>query len=141
MAVNELGVMCNPSAEEARTSKTAIEELATISGLPIMKVTKELKGLVWRPRRSGEAGKKESRTGCNEKAAAIEMSGTRAVAIPRERINGIGTKIRVERAMATVRPEIATVRPALAIVRTIDSLISLDWSADSFLNRKSMSNE
>ncbi len=85
--------------------------------------------------------KKERSTGCNENVAAIEISGTNAVAIPRERMNGTGTKIRVESAIATVKPEIAIVRPALAIVRTMVSVTSLDCATDSLLNRKSISKE
>ena len=122
MAVSELGVMCRARADEARAKRNMNEEIATTKGLPTMKVAKELKALVWLVLLLLGGEKRESSAGCNEKAAAREIKGTSVVAIPRDRIKGIGTKIKVDSAMVTVSPDMATVRPALAMVRTIASL-------------------
>ena len=56
--------------------------------------------------------------GCSVAAVAIETSGTTRQAKPKERTNGIGTKMSVAKLMATVRPEITAVRPEVRIVST-----------------------
>ena len=69
------------------------------------------------------------------KAAKKEKSGTKIVAIPSERMKGIGTSKSVARASAIVNAESLTVRPALAITLTIAEFLSRGVARTSRLKR------